>query len=222
MLGQVIDIKTDGEDKSHNVLIALRNKKISELSDPEKGIGTITLVEILGETTVKENFILKHLATATLDTISTSIENLTIQQVFENDIYKKDGNGAFVTDTSGNKILTGTWKYLLTVNGVEQSYKVKEFSSLVTNMTNNMKVATLNELANDLNIDIDEEFRNKALVASITVVTVEYKFLDATNPMHAGYFDENGKPLTFGELNITQLVNYTKSVMEIIKNFETP
>lgn len=214
-LGDVIDIKTEGEDKSHNVLIALKDTNINELSST---LGTLTLRQVLGDS-VNDNFILKHLADTSLDNLSSDIEDLTIQKVFADKIYEKDSEGNYTTDAEGKRVLTGTWKYLLEKDGTEQEYKISDFDQLVTNMTDNMQKATLNDLATDLEIDIDEEFRNTNLVVSITVAISTYEFLNSTT--HPTYFHEDDTVKTFGELNITQLVDYTKSVMAIIQTFAT-
>lgn len=207
-LGDVIDIKAEGEDKSHNVLIALKDTNINDLSSK---LGTLTLRQVLCDS-VDDNFILKHLASTSLDNLSSDIENLTIQQVFADKIYEKDAEG--------KRVLTGTWKYLLTVNGEEQEYKISDFDQLVTNMTNNMQKATLNALATDLGIDIDEEFRNKELVSSISVNGIVVKtFLNKND--HPTYFHEDDSVKKFGELNITQLVDYTKYVIGAIESLST-
>ena len=42
--------------------------------------------------------------------------------------------------------MTGVWSFLLTENKVEKEYTIDQMGALVTNMTNNMQSATLNEL----------------------------------------------------------------------------
>ncbi|MFR1984241.1 MAG: hypothetical protein ACLS4Z_11405, partial [Christensenellaceae bacterium] len=93
--------------------------------------------------------------------LAADLDKLTIQQVFEDKIYKKDADGNYVLGEDGSKVLTGTWKYLLVKDGKEQECQIKEIDSLVSNMTANMQSATLNDLSDDKILTLDEAFRRK-------------------------------------------------------------
>ena len=134
-LGDVISIDENDEETSA-LLISLKDTPIDQLSTK---INTLTLTEILGETDVEGNTFLKHLKDSTIKTFADALAALPIQQIFEDDIYQKDEDGNFVTDENGEKILTGTWKYLLTENGKEVQYKISEVNKLVGNMTANVQ-----------------------------------------------------------------------------------
>ncbi len=84
-IGDVIEInETDGDDKSPAILIALKDTAIGDLSSTIK---TMPLKSIIPE--AETNTILRHLANSTIDNLATDINNLSIQQVFCDDIYEK-------------------------------------------------------------------------------------------------------------------------------------
>ncbi|MFQ7701292.1 MAG: hypothetical protein ACLRL0_08550, partial [Christensenellaceae bacterium] len=69
-------------------------------------INTMTLAEILGEEQVNGSTFLKHLDTSTINSLAADLDKLTIQQVFEDKIYKKDADGNYVLGEDGSKVLT--------------------------------------------------------------------------------------------------------------------
>ncbi len=83
------------------------------------------------------NFVLKHVADHKIDELPTAISKLTVQQVFKDKIYDSNGN------------ITGTWKYLLKKNGVEQEYLLENINEMIDNMKENVKKATLSQLYTD-------------------------------------------------------------------------
>ena len=84
-ISDVIDVnETDGDDKSPAILIALKDTAIGNLSTTIK---TMPLKSIIPE--AETNTILRHLANSTIDNLATDINNLSIQQVFCDDIYEK-------------------------------------------------------------------------------------------------------------------------------------
>ena len=84
-ISDVIDVnETDGDDKSPAILIALKDTAIGNLSTTIK---TMPLKSIIPE--AETNTILRHLANSTIDNLATNINNLSIQQVFCDDIYEK-------------------------------------------------------------------------------------------------------------------------------------
>lgn len=196
-LGEVIDIK----DTDPALLKNLAETSIGELNTR---INTMTLAEILGEEQVNGSTFLKHLDTSTINSLAADLDKLTIQQVFEDKIYKKDADGNYVLGEDGSKVLTGTWKYLLVKDGKEQECQIKEIDSLVSNMTANMQSATLNDLSDDKILTLDEAFRRK---------NIKYDFgpLEKIEP----YFNAQGQEkTTIGELTITQLVDYVGKLLD--------
>ena len=196
-LGEVIDIK----DTDPALLINLAETSIGELNTR---INTMTLAEILGEEQVNGSTFLKHLDTSTINSLAADLDKLTIQQVFEDKIYKKDADGNYVLGEDGSKVLTGTWKYLLVKDGKEQECQIKEIDSLVSNMTANMQSATLNDLSDDKILTLDEAFRRK---------NIKYDFgpLEKIEP----YFNAQGQEkTTIGELTITELVDYVGKLLD--------
>ena len=129
-LAQIIDIDSDDA-----VLSALK-KNNATLSNLPEIIKNLSLIEILGEENMKDNFFLQHVMgdDVTISNIGTKIDTITIVDLFKNSIeYKKDASNNViyetVTDKNGNvvyqedgvtplqkPVLTGTWKYLLTWN----------------------------------------------------------------------------------------------------------
>ena len=196
-LGEVIDIK----DTDPALLKNLAETSIGELNTR---INTMTLAEILGEEQVNGSTFLKHLDTSTINSLAADLDKLTIQQVFEDKIYKKDADGNYVLGEDGSKVLTGTWKYLLVKDGKEQERQIKEIDSLVSNMTANMQSATLNDLSDDKILTLDEAFRRK---------NIKYDFgpLEKIEP----YFNAQGQEkTTIGELTITELVDYVGKLLD--------
>ena len=196
-LGEVIDIK----DTDPALLKNLAETSIGELNTR---INTMTLAEILGEEQVNGSTFLKHLDTSTINSLAADLDKLTIQQVFEDKIYKKDADGNYVLGEDGSKVLTGTWKYLLVKDGKEQECQIKEIDSLVSNMTANMQSATLNDLSDDKILTLDEAFSRK---------NIKYDFgpLEKIEP----YFNAQGQEkTTIGELTITELVDYVGKLLD--------
>mgnify|MGYP000272135227 FL=1 len=196
-LGEVIDIK----DTDPALLKNLAETSIGELNTR---INTMTLAEILGEEQVNGSTFLKHLDTSTINSLAADLDKLTIQQVFEDKIYKKDADGNYVLGEDGSKVLTGTWKYLLVKDGKEQECQIKEIDSLVSNMTANMQSATLNDLSDDKILTLDEAFRRK---------NIKYDFgpLEKIEP----YLNAQGQEkTTIGELTITELVDYVGKLLD--------
>ncbi len=147
------------------------NSLISKIKD------RLTLVDILGESAVSGNKFFKYLKDEKISAIPSAVENLTVKQVFEDDIadnkiFKQLENtklkdiatdvnnltfqqvfadDIYNVDTNGNKTLKGTWKYLLKDKDTnsEKDYKLTEMNALVENMKANMMKATLNDLSDD-------------------------------------------------------------------------
>ena len=164
-LGEVIEIDESNPD-TPALLVSLQNTSIGELSD---AVNRLTLVELLGEDQVEKNSILRNLADSTVKTLADDISALSIAQVFEDKVYKTDGDGNYLdengnvlyyNDTDGNwytspdfaadtrseRVLTGTWKYLLTGDKAAEEYTLEDIGDLTANMTTNVQRAALDDL----------------------------------------------------------------------------
>lgn len=239
-LGDVIDIDENDEETSA-LLISLKDTHIDQLSTK---INTLTLTEILGETDVEGNIYLKHLKDSKINTLADDLNALTIQQVFADKIYKteKTGEGetavvyfvdkdgkrlyekdgkyytspTFEAETESERVLQGTWKYLLTENGKEVEYTISAIDKLVTNMTANVQSATLEDLHKDGIIERENtDFLN-------TNILYKYVFKGTTifeiDPIQG----ENGPKEKIGELTITEMLNYVTAVLQKLNQTQNP
>lgn len=151
----------------------------------------LTISDVLGaDSGLDSNKILKHLQNEKIADLPDAVADLTVGQVFEDDIYKKDAEGNFITDGDGNKVLKGSWKYLLTetaddgtktlrldykIAGESKDGKADGMSAMMDNMTKNIQDASLLTLVDDeiilLDSAVEEKLRKEEnqLVASMTI-----------------------------------------------------
>jgi hypothetical protein len=178
-LSQIID--TTSSD-TPLILQSLADAKISgDDSDPDtikNKVNALTLSKVIGEDKINGNFILKHLKGSTLTSMNDDIAELTVEDVFATDVYKTNADKKFL-DKDGNiidetvegweskRVLTGTWKYLLTdVNAnshPEKKHYLTDMASLVVNMKGNIQKASLNDLNNDGILELDTDILGKSL-----------------------------------------------------------
>ena len=168
----------------------------------------------------------KHVQDETIETLPNAINGLTIQQVYETDIYKTDENGNFL-DKNGN-ITTNKdeyaveheWWYLLHDSEVcaaehdgcdgqcIEDYKVTELSTLITNMRKNIEGASLRQLKNDGMINaLDESTLDSSVKTSIK-----------------GYpIDMTGVPTgktKLGEFTVVEMLNYVNAIFKAIEQID--
>ncbi len=149
----------------------------------------LTISDVLGaDSGLESNKILKHLQDETIADLPDAVANLTVGQVFEDDIYKTDGDGNFITDGDGNRVLKGSWKYLLTetaedgtktlrldykIAGETKDGKADGMSAMMDNMTKNIQETDLITLVNDeiitLSDEQKQELESKPDLASKTI-----------------------------------------------------
>ena len=143
---------------------------IGQLSkDASSLIDNIVLKDVLGDS-VDENKILKHVADKKIKELSGAVTNLTIGQLFEDEIYEEDGT-----------TIRGTWKYLLKTGKDEDGnpiyktdYKVSsDMNKLLDNMTKNMHDATLQELRDDKILSLDESMLTSTVVGNVGPIALE-------------------------------------------------
>ncbi len=157
----------------------------------------ITVREIMGDNIASDDKILVHVLDATIETLPTAINDLTIQQIFADDIYDENGN------------VTGTWKYLLFKDGVEQQYKITDFNDLVTNMTTNVTNASVKQLSDDQIITgIDTE--------TLETTEIAKTFPDLSNPFGSPIIIYEGDKTYIAEFTIVEMFDYVTKVLNLI------
>ncbi len=158
----------------------------------------LTLVDVLGEEALTGNRIFNNLKDTKIQDIPSAVEDLTVKQIFEQDMYKKDKDGNYL-DKDGNTttdpskyVLTGTWKYLLRKTTKDENGNVTidkdengnviyqddlpvltSMTKLMNNMQNNIHTATLQELSDDGIISGLEENLGKDIKVKIVIATGE-------------------------------------------------
>ena len=234
-LGEVIEIDESNPD-TPALLVSLQNTSIGKLSD---AVNRLTLVELLGEDQVEKSSILRNLADSTAKTLADDISALSIAQVFEDKVYKTDGDGNYLdengnvlyyNDTDGNwytspdfaadtrseRVLTGTWKYLLTGDKAAEEYTLEDIGDLTANMTANVQRAALKDLYADGVIQTqdgsgDLTFLTEKILykATVSVGGIRYTVL-SIDP--AAFSDKQ----TIGELTIQELIDYVRAVISAL------
>ncbi len=118
--------------------------------------------------------------------VGKTLDDLTIQDIYADEIYVDDGKGG--------KKLEGHWKYLLTnPEGEEQEYKLAHMEDLINNMTNNVKAATVRELYEDGFIDVEGETEEEK----------EYKLNRDVPPLL-----NEGKNQKIGDMTVEELIHF--------------
>ena len=144
---------------------------LGDLSANGQGIiDGVTVNEVLGSD-LSEHKILKHLGDTLIADMPTAINELTVGQVFAQDIY--------VNDESGE--VAPLWKYLLkdsSGNVNPDAYKIGDgLDALTSNMTRNIQGATLETLVKDDIVKFSDEqdkenFLNKDKYATLRQMTI--------------------------------------------------
>lgn len=181
---------------------------ISDLSDENNPIAKITdrltLAEALGEDNVTENKIFKHLQDVAIGDLPNAVTGLTIGEIFEDDITYK-------TNENGEKVPTGTWKYLLKQETTDESGNtvvtyaddqplLSSMNTLMDNMQKNVTNASLRDLkADGIITELDDDTLNKEIQTDIGngLLTIDF---------------ETDKEY-IGDLTINELLNYLEAVL---------
>ncbi len=174
----------------------------------------ITLGELMDDDTLSHNVILKHLQNETMDTLPDAVENLTLQQIYGQEIFVTDASGNFVDEHGqilteaeyDRRVVKGEWKYMLTDpdTGVVSDYKIDDMNTMISNMRRNIDKATLRQLKED---GIISELDDSTLNSDIT-------------------FDIAGFPVSgipagkskIGDLTVTELIAYVNGLLDVINN----
>ena len=190
-LAEVIEIDETNPD-TPDLLISLRDAEIGALGD---AVNSLKLTQMLGEDDVQNNRFLRHLADSTVLTLADDLSDLSIAEVFADDVYTTDGDA---------KVLTGTWKYLLTdPEGVmaPEDYTINDIGLLTQNMTTNIQNANLETLHGDGIISMEDT----AFLQSDIIYSTE--LLPGLNI--PAYSNPDGTDKSkIGQLTITELIDY--------------
>lgn len=178
---------------------------MSGSSNPVKNITkSLTLKEIVGESNIGDNKILSLVSNETIDTLPSAIDKLYINDIFSDSIYESDGT-----------TLKGTWKYLLLTDfnnpASEGKYTINQMDTLITNMTNNMQKATLNDLNDDGIMSLDSGALNQEIKSEIKVGSGSYA---QSYPVNVPT-ELQGKA-TIGDLTASQVVVYMNALLNAI------
>ena len=115
-------------------------------------MGHLTVSDILGDKQAGGNKILTLMRDVPIDQMAVEVNKLCIVDIFEDDIYKKDDDGEFITDGDGKRVMQPTWKYLLTGEDdvLNTDLTIENgMSAMMDNMTRNIQKATIAELVGD-------------------------------------------------------------------------
>lgn len=204
----------------------------------------LTASEVLGKDLSGHTFF-KHVQNETIADLPDAVENLTIQQVFETDIFKMDGNGDFldkddkVTTDPTKRVLkpdSRAWWYLLhneeDCHKAEHpdapcdcisDFKLTEMSMLIKNMKKNIQLATLQQLFDDKMMTFTKETLASELkselrygVADDQSIEIKVK-IDGKEQSVTEAF--SGK-LTVGEMTVEEMISYVNGVINALDNLE--
>lgn len=171
----------------------------------------LMLSDVLSEEELANNKVLCHLSDVTISGLSDAIHDLTIEDVFEQDMYEKNADGSFKTDTSGNRIMKHTWEYMLldpTMGNLHHEYTLEDnMNDLMDNFQKNVQHRSLKTLIDDGIIELEKTTDSNFLTKDIP-------------PLYANTYqigkDENGNPIyaqKIGELTISQMINLMNNLI---------
>ena len=189
-------------------------------------IGEIVEIDESGDS------LLKHVKNETIESLPTAIENLTIQQVFEDKI--------FTTDSLGNKTVVGSWWYLLhseadcKANGhtnpgscsCVSDYNLQGMDKLIDNMKNNIHLSTLNKLSADGMLNFGDGMLGSDIFTEINlgggytyqimvrVPDENGNFPDTPNKTAAEAFAGKSK---LGELTVEETIEYAEGLITAVE-----
>ena len=169
----------------------------------------VMLKDILDEETLNGNVFLKYVQNETISSLPNAINNLTIQQIYEDEIF---------TVVDGKKVVKGEWWYLLhdeaTCSANHGStcdkkcvadYQVAEFGSLISNMRSNVEVATVRQLHND------------GMISGLSTTTLNSKVKTKVGNIQIEMGGLNVAPgTTLGDLTVVEMLQYLSAIFDAI------
>lgn len=189
----------------------------------------LTVSEVMDESSITNNKFLKHVKDTVISDLPNAIEKLTIQQVFEEEIFE---NGS----------VKGEWWYMLhneadcvaaghtdphTCTCVSD-YGLKEMNTLIDNMKNNIHLSTLDKLAADgmltfgdgmLNSEVFTEIKVSDTTTLDVIVRVPQNGIWVEKKASEVFVDENGvKKARIGLLTVEETIEYAEGLIKIIEH----
>ena len=187
----------------------------------------LTVSEVMDESSITNNKFLKHVKDTVISDLPNAIEKLTIQQVFEEEIFE-------------NGTVKGEWWYMLhneadcvaaghtdphTCTCVSD-YGLKEMNTLIDNMKNNIHLSTLDKLAADgmlsfgdgmLNSEVFTEIKVSDTTTLDVIVRVPQNGIWVEKKASEVFVDENGvKKARIGLLTVEETIEYAEGLIKII------
>ncbi len=166
-MGETTYVDIDGESvllelvyDENGEAIFFKGATVGDLSSEGSALNKLTSRMVLSDIVDIDDShtILKHIAHTPVDKIPDAINNLTVGDVFDKDIYFTNAKGEY-TDQKGNvvseanKVMQPMWKYMLTPEGESSpnlGYKLtSDINKMTENVQANIQLKTLNELADD-------------------------------------------------------------------------
>ena len=201
----------------------------------------ITLKDVIDEETMNSNLFFKHVQDETIETLPSAINNLTLQQVYANEIFKQDANGNFL-DKNGNittnkdeYVVKGIWWYLLhdennckANHGVGcdrkcvEDYNVTQLSKLVPNMQENVHLSTLNDLADNGLVQFSGSTLDSPIKTQVTVPVLGtyYVKVKDSNGNTVNASEAFAGKASLGELTVEEILQYVDGVINLFAQIE--
>ena len=187
----------------------------------------ITVGEVIDEETINTNKFFKHVKDETIDSLPSAIDNLTLQQVYDTEIFKTDANGNFldingnVTTNKDEYVVEHEWWYLLHNKDVctaehgascdkecIQDYKITEMDTLIENMRKNIEEATLYQLKADGMIEhLDDSTLDSKIKTSIGTQSIDMTGLPTDKKK-------------LGEFTVVEMLNYVNAIFKAVEAIE--
>ena len=188
----------------------------------------IMLKDVISDEAMNSNLFFKHVQNETIETLPDAINSLTLQQVYEKEIYVTDNDGNFldkfghVTTDKAQYVVESEWWYLLhdeTVCSGEhgsscnkqciEDYVITEFSTLIPNMRRNMETATLRQLKADGMINaLDDRTLNSTVKTSIKGIPLNMEGLPTDKEK-------------LGDFTVVEMLNYVNAIFSVIESLES-
>lgn len=200
----------------------------------------ITLKDVIDEETMNSNLFFKHVQNETIETLPKAINNLTLQDVYENDIYKTDSNGNFL-DKNGNittnkedYVVKGIWWYLLhdaekcSTTHVScdgkciENYNITELSKLVPNMQENVHLSTLNDLSSNGLVQFSGSTLTSPIKTQVTIpgVSTIYVYVTDKNGNKVLASEAFAGKTTLGSLTVEEILKYVDGIINVFSVIE--
>lgn len=151
----------------------------------------LTLSDVLSEKELANNKVLCHLSDVTISGLSKAIHDLTIEDVFEQDMYITDSNGNFldangdITTNPDEYVMKHTWEYMLldpTTGKLHHEYTLEDnMEDLMTNFQKNVQHHKLEKLINDGIIEFEDPAAETKFLKSYVLVGTEKMYLKNMN-----------------------------------------